>query len=101
MTSYRKEPLQKANHVFRVEGRRLTNTKPVIDAMTTALHRPNGLCFSPDETLLYVADSGALWGPTFDDQGAHHIMVFDVLDGGENSTPLRPVVLHTIILLST
>ena len=52
--------------------------------MTAALHRPNGLCFSPDETLLYVADSGGLWGPTFDEEGAHHVMVFDVIDGGEH-----------------
>jgi hypothetical protein len=54
-----------------------------VEAMTAALHRPNGLCFSPDETLLYVADSGGLWGPTFDAEGAHHVMVFDVIDGGE------------------
>jgi gluconolactonase len=30
--------------------------------------RPNGLCFSPDEKLLYIADSGS----------PHHIRVFDV-----------------------
>lgn len=27
-------------------------------AVSTALERPNGLCFSPDEKLLYVVDSG-------------------------------------------
>ena len=31
---------------------------------------PNGLCFSPDEKKLYIADSGA----------AHHIRAFDVKD---------------------
>ena len=88
MTTYREEPLQKANHVFRVPlGPR--DTKLEVEAMTAALHRPNGLCFSPDETLLYVADSGALWGPTFDEEGAHHIMCFDVLsDGIHNRSPL-------------
>jgi gluconolactonase len=38
---------------------------------------PNGLCFSPDERLLYVSESGAQFGtdPT------RHIRVFDVEDG--------------------
>jgi gluconolactonase len=40
--------------------------------VTDALSKPNGLCFSPDHKLLYVADSGD--GPT------HGIQVFDVLD---------------------
>jgi gluconolactonase len=33
--------------------------------------RPNGLCFAPDETRLYIVDTGA----------PHHIRVFDVRDG--------------------
>jgi gluconolactonase len=33
--------------------------------------RPNGLCFSPDERLLYIVDTGA----------PNHIRVFDVADG--------------------
>jgi gluconolactonase len=40
--------------------------KPVI---TTGVIRPNGLCFSPDETKLYVADS---------DTGRHRIQVYSV-----------------------
>ena len=39
---------------------------PVI---TNGIARPNGLCFSPDETKLYVADS---------DTPAHHILVYSV-----------------------
>ena len=39
---------------------------PVI---TNGIARPNGLCFSPDETKLYVADS---------DTSAHHILVYSV-----------------------
>jgi gluconolactonase len=35
------------------------------------MERPNGLCFSPDERLLYVVDTGA----------PQHIRVFDVVDG--------------------
>jgi gluconolactonase len=38
---------------------------------------PNGLCFSPDESLLYVAESGAQFGP----DANRHIRVFDVVDG--------------------
>jgi gluconolactonase len=38
---------------------------------------PNGLCFSPDETLLYVAESGAQFGA----DANRHIRVFDVVDG--------------------
>ncbi len=40
---------------------------------------PNGLCFSPDERLLYVAESG----PQFAPDPAQCIRVFDVLDDGQ------------------
>ena len=33
--------------------------------------KPNGICFSPDERTLYVADNG----------GPHHLKAFDVVDG--------------------
>jgi gluconolactonase len=36
--------------------------------------RPNGLCFSPDERLLYIADTGAASAPG----GPPHIRVFEV-----------------------
>jgi len=36
--------------------------------------RPNGLCFSPDESLLYISDTGA----SHDPQGKAHIRVFEV-----------------------
>jgi len=40
--------------------------------------KPNGLAFSPDETKLYVVDSGYLPDPA----GPRHIRVFDVLEDG-------------------
>jgi gluconolactonase len=40
--------------------------------VTESLDKPNGLCFSPDESILYVGDSGE----------PRHIKAFDVLDGG-------------------
>ena len=43
------------------------STDVVIDEMD----RPNGLCFSPDETLFYIADSGE----------PKNILVYDVVDG--------------------
>ena len=39
--------------------------------------RPNGLAFSPDESKLYIADTGA----THVENGPRHIRVFDVVDG--------------------
>ncbi len=38
--------------------------------------RPNGIAFSPDESKLYVSDTGATHGP----DGPRHIRVFDVGD---------------------
>ncbi|WP_158807741.1 SMP-30/gluconolactonase/LRE family protein [Beijerinckia sp. L45] len=42
---------------------------------------PNGLCFSPDERKLYVAETG----PLFADDPTQHIRVFDVGDDGRLS----------------
>lgn len=39
--------------------------------------KPNGLAFSPDESKLYIADSGL----SHDADGPRHIRVFDVVDG--------------------
>lgn len=39
--------------------------------------KPNGLAFSPDEEILYVADSGL----SHDPKGPHHIRAFDVSGG--------------------
>jgi gluconolactonase len=33
----------------------------VMPVITNGLQRPNGICFSPDETKLYVADDGINW----------------------------------------
>jgi gluconolactonase len=43
-----------------------------LTVMTTDMDRPNGLCFSPDLTKLYVADSGA----------PRDIRVFDIVSKG-------------------
>jgi gluconolactonase len=46
---------------------------------TDELGKPNGLAFSPDEKILYVADSSV----SHDQQGAHEIVVFDVSAEGK------------------
>ena len=50
-------------------------------AVADSFDKPNGLCFSPDERTLYVADNGE----------PHHLKAFDVLDG---SRLARERVIH-------
>ena len=59
-----KRPKEQAtNNVYRYDP----GTK-TLQAVATDFDQPNGLCFSPDETKLYIADSGKL----------RHVRVFDV-----------------------
>jgi len=72
---------QPANYVFRLDD---SGGEPV--AVVSDMSRPNGLCFSPDEQYLYVADS---------DKSAHHIRRFHVrsdntLEGGEVFATVEP-----------
>ena len=53
--------------------------------------RPNGLCFSPDEDLLYIVDTGR----SHDPDGPSHIRVFDVtadnrLENGRLFVDMKP-----------
>jgi len=61
-----------AQYVFRADPESGT-----VDVVAEDFVRPNGLAFSPDETTLYVADSGL----TEDRDGPHHIRAFEVVDG--------------------
>jgi gluconolactonase len=67
-------------HVYRVDAK-----SGAITAVVTDMVRPNGIAFSPDEKLLYVADTGA----THKEAGPRHIRRFKVdakgakLSGGE------------------
>jgi gluconolactonase len=67
------------HYVFRFDPRDGSVVPVVID-----VEAPNGLAFSPDESLLYVADSGA--SPPSGERdparpGGHSIHVYDVFDG--------------------
>ena len=61
-----------------------------LDAVTDWVDEPNGLAFSPDETVLYVSDTSRA---SHDDGGGnHHIAAFDVVDGRTLANPR--VLLH-------
>jgi gluconolactonase len=47
-----------------------------IDAIVTDMVRPNGLAFSPDESILYVSDTAAFNIP----DGPHHIRAYEVVN---------------------
>ncbi len=52
-----------------------------VSAVATDFVKPNGLAFSPDESLLYIADTGA----THVKDGPRHIRKFSVNDGSRLS----------------
>ena len=49
------------------------------------VEEPNGLAFSPDESVLYVSDTSAALRT--DGSGHHHIVAFDVVDGQDLANP--------------
>jgi gluconolactonase len=55
-----------------------------IRAVADGFVRPNGLCFSPDLSILYVTDTGAIHGSNavpIDKTGPSHIYAFDIQPG--------------------
>jgi gluconolactonase len=63
-------------HVYRVDS-----VSCEVSIVADDFVRPNGIAFSPDEKLLYVADTGASHVPN----GPRHIRVFKVSDEGKLS----------------
>jgi gluconolactonase len=75
----RAEAELEGSHVYRIDG-----NSGAITRVTDDFVQPNGLAFSPDESLLYIVDSGATHVP----DGPAHIRRFRVdgrgrLSGGE------------------
>jgi gluconolactonase len=66
LQGFRPEPAM-ADHVFRLDP----DTREM-EAVAGGFDKPNGLCFSPDERVLYVADNGS----------PHQLKAFDVTAGG-------------------
>jgi gluconolactonase len=77
---HRAEPELDGNFVFRFDP--ATGT---VEVATGALEEPNGLAFSPDESVLYVSDTSAVLRR--DGSGNHHIVAFDVIAGHSLANP--------------
>jgi gluconolactonase len=73
---HKSEMEQKGCFVYRVDAR-----SGEVACVADDFVKPNGLCFSPDERLLYIADSGR----SHDPEGPHHIRVFSVGEDGRLS----------------
>ena len=65
-------PQQERNRVYRLDP-----STGDMTAVAEDFDKPNGLAFSPDESVLYISDSGATHG----NHRPHHIRAFDVVDG--------------------
>jgi len=61
-----------ACHVFRLDP-----TSGGLPIVADDFVKPNGIAFSPDESILYIADTGG----SHDPNGPHHIRAFAVRDG--------------------
>jgi gluconolactonase len=67
-----KAPFELPANVYRLDPK----TREVT-VVATDMDKPNGICFSPDEKLLYIVDTGVPRRPT----DPHQIRVYDVVDG--------------------
>ncbi|MFW6195367.1 MAG: SMP-30/gluconolactonase/LRE family protein, partial [Chloroflexota bacterium] len=65
-------PEQDRNRVYRLDV-----STGELEAVADDFDKPNGLAFSPDESRLYIGDSGRTHG----EDRPHHVRAFDVVDG--------------------
>lgn len=65
-------------HVYRLDPQ-----NGALSAITAEINQPNGICFSPDESRVYIVESGAR---------PRRILVADVTDDGRSITNLREFV---------
>jgi gluconolactonase len=76
LQGFKNEPLL-GDYVYRYD--------PAMDRLSVvadSFEKPNGLAFSPDESVLYIGDSGANQEPgSYHVALPHHIVAFDVDDG--------------------
>jgi len=68
------------NSVFRFDP-----ASGALDIASDFIEEPNGLAFSPDESVLYVSDTSAALRR--DGGGHHHVVAFDVVDGRSLARP--------------
>ncbi|MEO5807120.1 SMP-30/gluconolactonase/LRE family protein [Devosia sp.] len=69
----RASPEQAGCFVYRIDPQ-----SGAVEARITTMRKPNGLAFSLNERILYVADSAR----SHDAQGDHHVLAFPVTPGG-------------------
>lgn len=83
---HRADSEQVANGVYRIAAGSGEVSAEIMD-----LKMPNGLCFSPDGRMLYIADSGADMGPEidFDEDGPRDIFAFAIGADGRIAGPGR------------
>lgn len=73
LQGFRDQPLV-GNFVYRYDP-----ADGSVVVVADSFKKPNGLAFSPDESILYINDSGAIEGPgTYFVDFPHHIRAFDV-----------------------
>jgi gluconolactonase len=68
------------NHVFRFDP-----ASGALRSVSDFVEEPNGLAFSPDESILYVSDTSAALRT--DGSGHHHIVAFEVIGGQDLASP--------------
>jgi len=65
-------------NVYRVDG-----SSGEMTVVESEVNRPNGLCFSPDESILYLVESGTT---------PRNVYAYDVVDGGRRLTNRRKLI---------
>ncbi|HUO72244.1 MAG TPA: SMP-30/gluconolactonase/LRE family protein [Solirubrobacteraceae bacterium] len=76
LQGFRPEP-QSGDYVYRHDPRTGETT-----VVADGFDKPNGIALSPDESVLYVTDSGANQAPgSYDPTRPHHVIAFDVVGG--------------------
>jgi gluconolactonase len=81
LTDYTGEKAE--SEIGRCNAYRLDPRSGQLRIATSDLVKPNGIAFSPDEKILYIADSGA----SHDPEGPHQIVAFNVADDGTLRKP--------------
>jgi gluconolactonase len=77
LQGFKDEPLL-GDYVYRYDP-----SRDRLSVMADSFGKPNGLAFSPDESVLYIGDSGANQEPgSYHVRLPHHVVAFDVDDGG-------------------
>ncbi|MFQ5986179.1 MAG: SMP-30/gluconolactonase/LRE family protein [Thermoplasmata archaeon] len=77
LQGFRPKP-QVGDHVYRLDP-----ATRQLSVVADSLNKPNGLAFSPDESTLYIGDSGANQEPgSFYADLPHHVRAFDVTEDG-------------------